>query len=153
MWAFLSKIDPDLVVTIVSILGAGATWLYRKAKGEKQADITSSLWRAMEGSVLKLAETHLAPTATFLRDKLTVAAYEALGRMGVKKNAVVDAIVAKLVEQGVTEVRKRIAALKNARDLEKVLTDASKVTTAAPKPGLPGEVPVLGLNIEYVKPE
>lgn len=153
MWAFLSKIDPDLLVALVAGISTVGTWLYNKAKGKKQEDITDALWGALEGSVIKLAETHLAPTATVLREKLTAAAYEALGRMGVKKNAVVDAIVAKLVERGVSEVRKRIAALKNARELEAVFARAASVTTAPPKKGLPGEVPVLGIEVEIVKPE
>ncbi len=154
---FLSKLDPNLVAVLFTAITTVGGWLYRKAKGEKQADITDALWDALEGKVIALAESE--EVAGVVRDKLTKAAYEALARMGLKKNAVVDTIVAKLVERGVTEVRKRVLARKNAEaaaqlpaQIQALLELAAKLpkTFDAPPPekrtvptlleGLPGEV-------------
>lgn len=149
----LSKLDPNLVLTLITLAGSLVTWLYKKAKGEKQADITDALWAALEGKAIALAESE--ETATVLREKLTKAAHEALARMGMKRNAIVDAVVAKLVERGVSEVRKRILAKKNAAKLEAQIlataTQAAAVTGAFTPPANP-TVPRLEMDVEIVQP-
>ncbi len=139
---FLSKLDPNLVAVLITAVTTVGGWLYRKAKGEKQEDITDALWHALEGKVIAIAESNVESGAALIRERLTKAAYEALERMGMKKSPLVDAIVAKLVERGVTEVRKRIAALKNARTLDAMLASAAAVRDALTPPAVPTVPPL-----------
>lgn len=153
---FLSKLDPNLVAVLFTAITTVGGWLYRKAKGEKQEDITGALWHALEGKVIAIAEANIDTTASAIRARLITAANEALERMGIKPNKLTDAIMLKLVERGVTEVRKRIEARKAALRLEAgILSTASQaaaVSDAFTPPANP-TVPPLGLNIEIVKPE
>jgi hypothetical protein len=144
----LSKLDPNLVLTLVTLAGSLVTWLYHKAKGDKQADITDALWAALEGKVIALAESE--EVASVIRSKLIVAANEALARMGIKSNAVTDAILLKLVERGVTEVRKRVIAKKTARELDSMLSSAAAVRFDKPSGAT---IPKLDIDVEIAKPE
>ncbi len=156
---FLSKLDPNLVAVLITAVTTVGGWLWKKAKGEKQADITDALWDALEGKVIALAESE--ETASAVRSKLIVAANEALARMGMKQNAITDAIMLKLVERGVTEVRKRILARKNAEaaaqlpaQIQALIDLAAKLPKSfEPPPEDKRTVPTLGLDIEIVKPE
>ncbi len=154
LYAFLSKIDPELLVTVLSAVYIGGKWVFHKIKGDKQKSLKDTLWPSIEGVIIKLAESEFVVTT--VREKLTKAAYEALGRAGIKKNAIVDAVIAQLVDAGVTEVRKRVeqrkamAALPGQIEAMLKAAEAVKLSFVAPAPekrtvptlleGLPGEV-------------
>lgn len=154
---FISKLDPNLIAVLFTVVTTVGGWIYHKAKGDKQEGIGDALWDALEGKVIALAESEEA--ASVVRSKLLVAANEALQRMGMKPNAITDAIMLKLVERGVTEVRKRVLDRKNAAaaaqlpaQLQALLDLAAKLPKTFEPPANP-TVPPLGLDIEIVQPE
>jgi hypothetical protein len=103
MWEYLSRIDPNVVFGVISTIG-GLLW--HKSSGNKAANLRDTLWAIVEGNALKLAES--ATTIADARSRLAKAAQDGLGRLGLKRSAAVDKIVADLVERGLTEIRKRI---------------------------------------------
>jgi hypothetical protein len=145
----LSKLDPNVVVVVGSLLTTALGWLWAKIRGEKHAGLSEAIWPIVEGVAIKLAESEA--TVDFVREKLTAAAWQGLERMKIKRSAIVEVIVAKLVERGVTEVRKRALALKASRDLEATLASAAAVRVDAPAPG--PRVPVIGEGVpgEFVR--
>ncbi len=102
----LSKLDPDTVLLLGTLIASGVTWLINKARGVKQVSAKDALWGALRGVVVKLAESD--HTAAVLREKLTKAAHEALERLSIKRSTVVDVLVATLVERGISEVRELV---------------------------------------------
>lgn len=150
----LSKLNPDLLV----LLGTLAAWAYHKIRGDKTESLKDTLWHSLEGVAIKLAESDDAMATA--RDKLTAAAWQALGRLGVKRSKATEAIVAALVDRGVTEVRKRLLERKQleaqiAARLGTVAAKAGGVLDAfTPK----GTLPKLGeglegeFQVEVVKP-
>ncbi len=159
MWTWLSHLDPNVAITALSILSLGGKWLYHKIRGDKQASLVEQLAPTIRGIVTKLAESPFV--AETVREKLTKAAHEALGRLGIKRNALVDQVVAGLVDAGVTEVRERVAnrlaAAALPAQLEAVASAASKVAEAFKVPAV-RTVPVIGeglpgeFQVEIVKP-
>lgn len=154
MLSWLSNLDPNVVITALSFLAIGGKWLYHKVRGDQQKSLKDTLWPTIEGVVIKLAESPFV--ADTVRTKLTAAANEALGRIGVNRNSVTDALIAQLVDAGVTEVRKRVNARIAVEQLpariEAMATAAQKMVDAFKPPANP-TVPALGLDIEIVKPE
>ncbi len=136
----LSKIDPNVVIVAGSLLSAFGSWLWAKIRGEQHAGLSEAIWPIVEGVALKLAESQ--PTADLAREKLTAAAWAGLARMGIKRSTLVEGIVAKLVERGVTEVRKRVTALVNAQRLDTMLTSAAAVRDALTPPAVPTVPPL-----------
>lgn len=145
----LSKLDPNTLVVVGSLLSAGATWLYHKVKGDKKESTEDALWAVIEGNALKLAESD--ETVDSIRAKLTTAAEEALQRFGLKKSVAMNILVAQLVDHGITEVRKRVLERKQlAAKLFAMAAQASAVALSFDPPtnpsipklgeGLPGEV-------------
>lgn len=154
---FLSKLDPNLVAVLFTVVTTVGGWIYHKAKGDKQESIQDALWHILEGNAMKLAESDTA--VEVVRMKLKSAAQEGLERLGLKRNAVTDMIIAKLVERGVTEVRAQIRERKNAEaaaalpaQLQALLALAEKLPKSFDPPANP-TVPPLGIDIEIVKPE
>lgn len=156
MWAFLAQLDPNLVLAVLTGVGTVATWLYRKARGQKVDSLKDTLWHALEGVAIKLAESDA--TVETARSKLTAAAWEMLGRIKVPRNALSEMLVSEAVERGVTEVRKRILAKKNAAaasvlpaQLQALLDLAGQLPKAFTPPTNP-TVPRLDIDVEIVKP-
>lgn len=127
------------------------TWLWHKVRGEKHASVADTVWAVLEGVAIKLAESD--NTVAVIRDKLTAAAWEGLSRIGVKKTSATIAIVNKVVERGVSEVRKRVLERKQLEAQIMASLSATEGVGAAFKPPANPTVPPLGLNIEIVKPE
>lgn len=153
IFSYLSQIDPNWLLAIAGGALTIGRWLSAKVRGEKTASAKDALWPIVEGLVVKLAESEFVVDT--VRKKLTIGAYEGLARIGIKRSPMIEGIVSELVERGVSEVRKRVANRKAAAELPAQLEALAKAAEAvkAATVAKPGEVPVLGLNIEYVKPE
>jgi hypothetical protein len=121
----LLKMNPELLLTLITFAGTVGRYLVAKIKGEKQASIRDQLWPIVEGNVLKLAQSEFVVLT--VRNKLEKAAQDGLLRLGLKRNAITDAIVIELVEKGVTEVRKLALARTLPKQAENLASDAAKV--------------------------
>jgi hypothetical protein len=134
----LLKMNPELLLTLITFAGTVGRYLIDKIQGEKTASLKDKIWPVIEGTVLKLAGNEFV-VAT-VRVKLEKAATDGLARMGIKKNRVVDAIVQELVEKGVTEVRKLVEARLLPSRAAALETGAAKVVAAFDK--LTPDVPI-----------
>lgn len=152
IYSFLSQIDPNWLIAVAGGVLTVGRWLAAKVRGEKTASAKDALWPIVEGLVVKLAESEFVVEK--VRAALEKGAYEGLGRLGIKRSPMIEGIVAELVERGVSEVRKRVANRKAAQELPAQLESLAKAAEAvkAATVAKPGEVPVLGYTVEYVKP-
>jgi hypothetical protein len=142
----LGGIDGD----VWALLGLGAVWLYRKIRGESTADIKARLWPALDGVAWKLAGNDFV--VAIVRQKLEHAAIEGLERLGLKRNRIANAIIAELVERGVTEVRQRVQRRKELEaQISALAGRAAKVRDAFSPPVEP-TVPKLEMDVEVVQP-
>lgn len=129
MWDFVTKLDPNVVLTVLSGLGTVGGWLWSKIRGDQKQSLRDALWPIIEGNAIKLAENEFA--IQVVRLKLERAAQEGLARMGLKPNRITTAIVQELVERGVTEVRNRILERRKLAALEAQLTGMLNKATDA----------------------
>ncbi len=149
MWDWLSKIDPNAVVTLVG-LAAGLIWHRSSSAG--QAANTSGLKSAIQDAFQKLlADPSLWSRA---RELLEQAAWEAATRLKVPRNSLTEALVAEVV----SELLSKLQALIVQHNLQKQwdalfaklsqLPDAFKPTNS--------DMPQLNLlqgdNVEIVQP-
>lgn len=100
---WLGSIDPNLVVGIVSAVG---TWLYAKATGKKDVNVTDAL-----GGLLKQEAARIVANPenyARARECLEKAAWSGLERLGVKRSKGIEKLVAAAVEKALGEVMERV---------------------------------------------
>lgn len=143
-----SKLDPNAVMFLLSLVGTAALWLYRKARGEQQASLRGLLWPSVEAKAIELAESDAFVEG--MRDELRECALDALRRIGVKPSALVEVIVTELVERGVAELRKRILARKVKSEVQTLLdrlADPAFLRAFTPPPPSERTVPPLDASM------
>jgi hypothetical protein len=129
----LSKIDPNLVAGIGTLLGTLVTWLVGKARGQQQRDLGELLDEAITAEVLDALEDN--ETVATIENRLTDAALKLGGKLGLK---IPEPTVRFAVQWGVVEFRKKLkereANQKAARELpaklDDLATQAAKVVEA-----------------------
>lgn len=148
---WLSKIDPNLIAgAIAAIL---ALLKSRKDQGI-QAYLAQAIKSALDRAVLDLIDREL--TGDKARAELEAAAAAALARAGIKRNAVIDAMLHAAIEAALGRLesylfrrRAGVAAFADATD--KLADGAQKVLDAF-TPSEEPTIPRLGLNIEVLDP-
>lgn len=149
--------DPNAVLVVTSLLGAFATWVWRKARGEKVGSGRSIILEALRPEIVEAIDHKLSAIATHY--KLKEAAWAALERAGFKRSRVLELAVSEAVEIGVAEFREKMRAIANeqaAKELPAQLEQLQRATrdiegAFEAKPPEDRDVPPLGLTVEIVK--
>lgn len=105
----LSKLDPNLLLGVITLLGSLAGWAWKRARGEKTASITEVLTAAIKQEAARLlrGEEPLEKA----RDAMRWAATAALERIGVTPSKAVDLLVNVAIEKGLAELAERLHVL------------------------------------------
>ncbi len=111
----ISKVSPDLVIGIVSVLGALGGWLWRKARGEKQRDLSDLLDEVITHEVDEALDD--GATVYQIRERLEAAAQKLCVRVLGRKMP--QKYIALAVEWGVQEFKKRVRLRAAAQDAKK----------------------------------
>jgi hypothetical protein len=98
-----SKIDPNLIAGVVSLLGTLAAWVYGKARGSKQRDLSELLDETITAEVEDALED--GETLDTIEDRLTQAAHALAKKLGPK---VGEQTLRLAVTWGVIEFRKLV---------------------------------------------
>lgn len=142
MLDWLGKIDPNVVVGIVSALVA---WLYHKARGDKQQDLRDLVY----GTIA--AEVHRIVDSPELHDKaralLFDAAWKGLDLLKVPKNATTNLLVSAAVETGMAELARLLAQKAIPKQLDAVADGVAAAVDAFTPPAKP-TVPPLDIVVE-----
>jgi hypothetical protein len=119
----ISKLDPNLVAGIVTLLGTLVTYVVGKARGTKQADVSELLDEAITHEVNDALESN--QTAATIESYLTHAALE----LGMKlKMKIPEPAVRLAVQWGVVAFKK---ALHEREVLQKASKDLGRMSDAA----------------------
>ncbi len=139
--SFLSKLDPNVVMTWGGIFLSGLAWLYHKAKGDK----TASARDILDSLVVQVIN---APGVNLdnVKDRVELAARTALKKMGLK-GAIVETLVHEFVEYGSAELHKRYDLIdKQLQEMVKKTIDV----TGAFTPPTTSTVPTLNITVEPI---
>lgn len=134
---------PDLLPsadTITAIFGVIATWLFAKARGDQQARLRDLL----ENAIKREIEVLLLDPATLdkARAALEWVATTTLDKLKIKRNALIDELVAIAIERGLAVLHERLGYI---RLLEAKWGELAERASAVGKAFTPtGSVPVLG---------
>lgn len=99
----LDKIDPNLIAGVVSLLGTLAAWVYGKARGSKQRDLSDLLDETITAEIEDALED--GETLDTIEDRLTQAAHALAKKLGLK---IGEQTLRLAVQWGVVEFRKLI---------------------------------------------
>lgn len=117
--SFLNQINPDLAVTILTAIAAGATWLFRKARGEK----TQTARELLENVVTQVLNSDGVDLEN-VREKLEARLRAALAKRGIK-GKLAERLVHEFVEWGAAELHERYDGI--TRNLERMYKAAEGV--------------------------
>lgn len=122
MWGlivnWLSKVDPNAVIAIVSTVGA---WLYHRIAGEKATAIEKIVAGQVSAILAEIAEhipsnvpidTWLAGARRYVNDRI----WSALSKVKVKRTPALEKIVAGALERATAELAHRIADERRTRN-------------------------------------
>lgn len=124
-----SKLDPNVVISIGSVVGAAATWLYHKAKGEKTASANDIL-ESLVTQVINAPDVNLEN----VKQRIDSAARAALAKVGVR-GAIAERLVHEFVEYGSAELHKRFDLwTKSMMKLDNAAQATAKVLESTPTP-------------------
>lgn len=147
---------PDINPTVLTVLGTGLVWLWRKARGEKVQSLSELLDEHITDEVQDALDDNV--TLQCIEARLYNAAMRLGSGLGKK---LPKAVVAQGVQWGVSEFRRlvkvRDTKLKNekaARDLPAQIDELVENTAnleAAFTPGPGGTVPKLEIDVELIK--
>ncbi len=149
----LANINPELLALIITALGAGLGWMWKKARGEKTRDLSDLLDDAITAEVEDALED--GETLSTIEGRLTTAGLRLAAGLGLK---LPPQTVRTAVQWGVVEFRKALqarnrekaAADKLASDAA-LLVDATVKTRAMFDPPSNPTVPRLEMDVEIDK--
>lgn len=145
---WISKVDPTIAIGLV---GGLITWLYHKAKGDKTQSIVDMLDAAITQEAHKILDDQ--GTMDDARKAFTKVGQEILDKLKIKQSATSDRWLAVAVEEGLAEFAQLITARDHAMQAAlAALGAAGENMKAALVPPKNPTVPVLGVDIEEVKP-
>ena len=117
MWPWLLKTDPTIVFGVLVSVG---TYVWRKIAGDKAQTVDKIVSGAVEAILSEIVD-HVpdnVPVETYLkgaRDYVERRIWTALGKRGVKPNALTTRLVNAAIEQATASLGKKIAAERRAR--------------------------------------
>lgn len=118
MWAWLSKIDPDTAIMIITAVGG---WLYSKVRGERLKTVEEIVNGAVKAILSEIAE-HVptnVPIDTWLtgaRRYVNERIWKALAKVHVAKSPALERLVAAALERATSDLSHRIAEERRARN-------------------------------------
>lgn len=135
----LSNLDPNLVLSLATLVGTGIAWIVHKVRGDKVAsarDILDSLvTQALNAPGVNLDN---------IKSRVEKAARDALAKRGIK-GAIAETLVHEFVEYASAQLHERFDLI--TRNVEQMADAAAKVKAAmVPK----GDFPKLDIEIETV---
>ncbi len=136
----LDKLDPNVVITLVSLVGTGVAWLYHKAKGDK----TESARDILDSIVVQVLN---APGVDLVnvKDRVELEARAALRKLGLK-GKIVDTLVHEFAEYALAELTKKYDLFQKQLDqLVKETIKTAESFTAK------GEIPKLDITVESIR--
>lgn len=119
MWSWLIKVDPNVVLAIVSTVGA---WVYRRVAGDKARTIEEIVNGAVKTILAEIAE-HVpsqVPVEQWLtgaRSYVLSRIWTALAKVKIKKSPELERIVKAALEKATAEVAHRIAEERRIRGI------------------------------------
>ncbi len=146
----MKDLDPNLVAGLVTLIGAFGTWLWRKARGEKQLDLSELLDEAITAEVVDAIDDR--DTLESIHGRLERAAAKLGTKLGVK---LPSGIVRLAIAWGEVEFRKlakareaqQVAARELPAKLEAMAEAAEKVAGAFEAKGA---IPKLDITVERI---
>lgn len=127
-----SKLDPNVVALIVSVLGGLWTWISHKANGEK-----TSTWREILDDVVRQVINAADVDLDNVKARLETKLQDAVTKIGLR-GPTANSLVHEFVEYGSAELHERFATIQ--RQLDKISAEAQatlKVLRPAATPGTP----------------
>jgi hypothetical protein len=147
----LANINPELLALIITGLGTGLGWMWKKARGEKTRDLSELLDDAITAEVEDALED--GETVAAIENRLTKAGLKLAASLGLKLPPQTVRIA---VQWGVVEFRKALqararvkAAAEKLASQEALLVDAATKTVAAFT--AKGTIPRLEMDVEIDK--
>lgn len=114
---WLMKLDPNFVIPL---LIGGATWLYRKVSGKKEADSSSIIDSIFETFAHELLDTYAGEDLTAYlkksRDQMTAKVWSVLSKRGLPKNALTQKLVNAAIEKWSAWIASQLLPLRAASD-------------------------------------
>lgn len=145
---FLSKLDPNVIATLVTAL---LTFLQIRKNDKMKANYADLLRHMLLETVLELVDLEDAEQRATIALNATVQKW--LERIGLKRNAVVDSFIASAVQYALTELKER-RLVRQARAVDatsKLLAGAEGVRDAFDESATTNQIPRLGLDVEVIK--
>ena len=145
---FLSKLDPNVIATLVTAL---LTFLQIRKNDKMKANYADLLRHMLLETVLELVDLEDAEQRATIALNATVQKW--LERIGLKRNAVVDSFIASAVQYALTELKER-RLVRQARMVDatsKLAAGTEGVRDAFDETATTNQIPRINLPVEVIK--
>lgn len=129
---WLSKLDPNTIAGLLTVIGSLATWLYHKARGEKADsfdDTIRGLGKQAVHELLSDPKVSAALSPTDLTARASIMLRMLASRIGIPDNAIVAALIRATAQHVVGDV---LAELRAADGLSDQLQQLQSQVAAIP---------------------
>jgi outer membrane murein-binding lipoprotein Lpp len=115
---WLSKVDPNVAIGVLSLVGTVAGWAYRKARGEQTSSFRETINAAVDSMAFEMfaeitdAEAARANAQGFLasvRARVEKHAWSVLEKRGVPRTALTERIVHEAIERASAMLARELA--------------------------------------------
>jgi hypothetical protein len=124
--SWITKLTPDTLVMLATLLGGAGTWFWHKIKGDNK-DSFDDLLRGLGKQVIHMLLTDpdinskISPKA--LTDLASKALWALAGRLNVPKNSITEALATSVIAHSVGDIMEELRALDAMPNQVKQLSD------------------------------
>jgi hypothetical protein len=116
---WLSKVDPNVAISVLTFVSTAATWAWRRVRGKEQASFKSTINSAIDALVLEVFDAHISDgdlgrvnLEGFLhaaRDRAEKTIWAVMVKRGIPRTAATERYVHEAIERASSELAKELA--------------------------------------------
>lgn len=118
--SWLTKVDPNVAISVLTFVSTAATWAYRRMVGKQQASFKSTINSAIDALVLEvfddatisdgdLARVNLQGFLRAARDRAEKTIWAVMVKRGIPRNPTTERYVHEAIERASAELGKELA--------------------------------------------